>query len=359
MKGTAAVLFLLDRMIYVCVCLLIIGLAVGLMLLEMAHYPGVTDMGTIYYFIVFALFILIVWLTIDYFRQRDYYKQVREAIERSGELQASTIVRSMVTGEQKLVKQLLEDQHSALLNELGKYRRQQELHNHFMLQWAHQMKTPISVVDLLAQQALQQIPLSEEQQKLLAVSMLEETERMTKGLEMLLNTARLGKFEFDLHLKKIPLHELIRTVMNSYKRLCIRHSIFPQIDGQVWVETDEKWMKVVLNQFVSNAIKYSKSKPGTKKLVFRIEPNEDGSVKLNVTDEGIGIAPHDMPRIFDPFFTGENGRTAGESTGMGLYLAKQVCGKLGHGLSAVSELGSGTTFTVTFEPRSIHAFDSI
>ncbi len=358
MKGLSVTLFFRDRLLYVLLCVLIVGLGVGFMLLEKKRYPGVIDTGTIYYFVVLALFFIVLWLIVDYIRQKAYYKQIGNAIERVDELQAVAIVQSMVTREQRLVAHLLEKQHNAYLNELGKYRRQQELHNHFVLQWVHHMKTPVSVIDLLAQEALQEMPSTKEGQKQLVVSMQEEAERMTRGLEMMLYTARLEKFEIDLHLKKIPLHELIRTVMNAHKRLCIRHSIFPQINGEAWVETDEKWMTVVLNQFVSNAIKYSKSKPGEKKLVFHLESNMNGGSKLSVTDEGAGIAPHDMSRIFEPFFTGENGRTAGESTGMGLYLAKQVCNRLGHGLSAASDLGVGTTFTVTFEPGGIHMLGS-
>jgi signal transduction histidine kinase len=355
-KGMSVAYFLRDRIVYVLLYLFVIGLGVGLMLLEEQRDSGVMDRSTTYYFVVLALFFFFLWLAVDYLRQRGYYKQVRDAIERSAELQAAVLVQSVVTNEQRLVAQLLKEQHSAYLHELGKYRRQQELHNHFVVQWVHHMKTPVSVIDLLAQEALQQMPSTVEERKLVA-SVVEEADRMTRGLEMMLYTARLDKFEIDLHLKKIPLHELIRAVVNAHKRLCIRHSIFPRIDGEAWVETDEKWMTFVMNQFVSNAIKYSKNKPGTKTIVFHLEASVESGVKLTVTDEGIGIAPHDMPRIFDPFFTGENGRAAGESTGMGLYLAKQVCNRLGHGLSATSDLGVGTTFTVTFEPQGIHIFD--
>ncbi|NEW05098.1 HAMP domain-containing histidine kinase [Paenibacillus sp. SYP-B3998] len=350
--------FVSDRLFHIFLCVFIIGLSVGFMLLDRERYPGAMEWGTISYFVVLALFFIGLWLAVDYVRQKAFFMQVKHAIERSGDLGGSAIVQSAVTREQQLVVRLLEEQHSAYLNELGKYRRSQELHNHFVLQWVHHMKTPVSVIDMLSQDALQQMPGTKEEQKQLIESMKEEAERMTRGLEMMLYTARLDKFELDLLLKRVPLHELIRVVMNTHKRLCIRHSIFPRIEGEAWLETDEKWITVVLNQFVSNAVKYSKSKPGAKGLVFQLESFADGGGKLCVTDEGIGIAPHDMPRIFDPFFTGQNGRETGESTGMGLYLAKQVCDRLGHSLSATSELGVGTTFTVTFESRGIHLFSS-
>lgn len=350
-------LFLRDRLLFIVMALFIIGLSISLLLLERERYPGYIEEGTIYYFIVLSLFFLGVWLAIDYLRQRTYFKELTDAIEKSDELQAAKIVQSTITGEQRLVARLLEEQNRAYLNELGKYRRQQELHNHFVLQWVHHMKTPLSVIDLLAQQAQQQSAPSPEEHRLLALSVQEETDRMSRGLELMLYTARLDKFEIDLHIKQTPLHELARTVINAHKKLCIRHSIFPRVEGEAWVETDEKWMTFLFNQFVSNAIKYSKRKPGSKKLLFQMEALASGSGTVKVIDEGIGIAPHDLPRVFDPFFTGENGRTAGESTGMGLYLAKQVCSRLGHAMTISSVLGEGTSITLTFEPRGIHRMD--
>ncbi|OMF28091.1 two-component sensor histidine kinase [Paenibacillus sp. FSL H8-0548] len=354
MKGLSLAFFLRDRLLFIMMALLIIGLSIMMLLLERERYASFIELNTIYYFIVLSLFFLGLWLAIDYLRQRAYFNQLLDAIERSDELQSAEIVQSTVTKEQKLVARLLAEQNRAYLNELGKYRRQQELHNHFVLQWVHHMKTPLSVIDLLAQQTLQQELTEQEDQKQLALSLQEETDRMTRGLEMMLYTARLDKFQIDLSIKQVALHEIARTVINAHKKLCIRHSIFPRIDGELWVETDEKWMAFLFNQFISNAIKYSKSKPGAKKLSFQLEPTSEGGGKLAIKDEGIGIAAHDLPRVFDPFFTGENGRTTGESTGMGLYLAKQVCNRLGHTLSIASILGESTTVNLAFQPRGIH-----
>lgn len=356
MKRSTIILFLQDRLLYMYLCLLIIGLGTGIMLVDKVSPSGLIDGGIIFYFILLSLFLMGLWLVIDYLRQKAYYYQVKDAINRS-DVDAIDIVQAMVTREQYLVAKLLQEQYSNYLNELRIYRRQQELHNHFVLQWVHHMKTPVSVIDLHIQEALQQIPYTEEEQETLVVSIQEETNRMIRDLEMMLYTARLDKFEIDGRFKKNSLHKLISSVINAHKSFWIRYSIFPRIDGEVWIETDEKWMTFLLNQLVSNAIKYSKDKPGTKQLVFRLEESVHGGGKLSVIDEGIGIASHDLPRVFEPFFTGENGRTAGESTGMGLYLAKEVCNRLGHALSVTSVLGEGTTFIVSFEPRGIHMFD--
>ncbi|MBH5319217.1 sensor histidine kinase [Paenibacillus sp. GSMTC-2017] len=355
--GISIVLFIKDRLLYMLSIVVIIGLGCSVYFLEQKRYPGLIESGTIIYFVILALSVLGVWLVLDYVRQRYYFKQVIEALRRSDELNSATIVHSIVTEEQKLVSSLLQEQHRAYLNELNKYRRQQELHNHFVLQWVHHMKTPVSVVDLLMQEAVHQQPTTEHVVKSLIDSVQEETERMTRGLDMMLYTARLDKFELDLHVRRIALHEKIRGAINENKRLCIKNAIFPRIEGEAWMETDEKWILFVINQLIGNAIKYSKGKQGSKLLLIRLTTQGEGIGKLEVIDQGIGIASHDLSRIFDPFFTGENGRTTGESTGMGLYLAKQVCSRLGHRLTVSSELGTGTTFTIHFEPSGIHVMD--
>ncbi|MHA7965688.1 sensor histidine kinase [Paenibacillus sp. CAU 1782] len=346
--------FLKDRMLYMITILFLAGFAVLLFVLENYRYPGLVESGTIFYIATLAVFLLIAWLAADYVRQRHFYKQLREAMERAGERDGVAIVNYGVTHEQKLVVSLLQEQNAAFLNELSQYKRQQELRNHFVLQWVHYMKTPVSVIDMQMQEVMRELPMGEEQQRDAAQSIQEEAERLARGLEQMLHTARLDKFALDLHIRRLPLHEIIRSAVNGHKRLCIKHSIFPRIEGEAWVESDEKWITFVLGQLIGNSIKYSKNKPGSKNLKFRLKESGGGEAALEVEDEGIGIMPHDLPRIFDPFFTGENGRTSGESTGMGLYLAKEVCGRLGHSLSAESQPGSGSVFRLTFKPGGIH-----
>ncbi|MEK3882908.1 sensor histidine kinase [Paenibacillus sp. PL2-23] len=358
-RNAVWLLFLKDRKSYLLCYALLLALGCCLYLLENIRYPGLVDTSTLVYFVLLALVICSSWLVIDYMRQRPYYKQVFEALARWDELGGAAIIHTMATEEQRLVTRLMREQHRAYLNELNAFKRQQEVHNHFVLQWVHHMKTPVSVVDLLLQEVRRQPPSDEGKWVELAESIHEETERMARSLEMMLHTARLEKFELDLHIRRISLHDFIRSVVNAHKRQCIKYSIFPRIEGEAWAETDEKWMAFVLNQLISNAIKYSKLKSGSKTLLFRLSETEgeSGGIRLQVVDSGIGIAAHDLPRIFDPFFTGENGRTTGESTGMGLYLAKQVCGRLGMTIEAESELGAGTTFTLYFHKRGIHVLE--
>ncbi|RKJ34994.1 ATP-binding protein, partial [Butyricicoccus sp. 1XD8-22] len=117
------------------------------------------------------------------------------------------------------------------------------------------------------------------------------------------------------------------------------------VEEEIIVASDSKWLKFALGQFITNAVKYTFEE--NKKIVISAEKNND-TVQLHIKDEGIGIPKSDLSRITKPFFTGENGRKTGESTGMGLYLANEICEKLGIKLTIESEVGKGTTVTLTF-----------
>ncbi|CAH1190022.1 Sensor histidine kinase GraS [Paenibacillus plantiphilus] len=345
-----------GRVGYILVFIAALLLSGASIILGEMYFPTMMDMTMALYAGLLAVCCILFWLAFDYLRQRPYYIQLNEAIGQASALNASLRVRSGVTADQLAVQELLKAQHQAYMDELGRYRRQLEIHQHFIHQWVHQMKTPIAVIDLITQQGEQ----ADSQQEAAGWksdlrSIQEETDRLTRGLDMMLYTARLEKFEVDVHIRSISLHETVRQVVNMHKRLCIRYKIYPQIEGEGVVQSDEKWMAFVINQLIGNAIKYSKQKSGSKKLRIRIAsiPDQADGVSLQIIDEGIGIAGHDLPRIYEPFFTGDNGRLVEESTGMGLYLAKQVCAKLGHKLTVSSEQGVGTTATIVFLPSSL------
>ncbi|PWV92084.1 signal transduction histidine kinase [Paenibacillus cellulosilyticus] len=352
--------FVLDRLPYIIAFYIALIFAILVISLELHRDSSMPNFSNLLYIIVLATAVIFGWLAWDYARQRSYYRQVADMLAADKPTSLSMVsVRDGVTREQLAMQHLLEQQHKAFADELADYRRQREQHLHFTNQWVHHMKTPVSVIDLLLQQeqASQRQGTDEEEAEDLAFrsSVREELERISRGLEMMLHTARLDHFNMDVRIERVSLLPLIRDMINSHKKACIRTSIFPRVDGSdTVVETDAKWLTFILGQFMTNAIKYSKNKPGSKTLLFKVTPESNGGCSLSVTDQGIGIAEHDLPRVFDPFFTGENGRLIEESTGMGLYLAREVCRRLGHDLAIESELGVGTTITIYFHNSAIH-----
>lgn len=148
-------------------------------------------------------------------------------------------------------------------------------------------------------------------------------------------------------MQPVQLGTVISEVIRQNKRLFIRNCVYPEVKANPdWkVESDEKWLIFVLGQLVTNAVRYSAG--SGSKVTFSVFPR-GRQVVLEVRDWGVGIPEHDFPRLFDPCFTGENGRIYSESTGMGLYLVRQVCDKLDHKVELESRRGEGTAVRLVF-----------
>ncbi|MDK8179289.1 sensor histidine kinase [Paenibacillus sp. UMB4589-SE434] len=340
-----------DRSILILAWLLALLMSLFVIYLDLNIGRQYIRSPSLVYVFVLGVIILTLGIVYDYLRQRDWYKELHNAWDNTSDSDFTLCMQNPVTEEQKLMHELINRQYGSFMNELLVMRQQREQHVHFTNQWVHHMKTPVSVLHLLTQQPPTAMNIIETEDLLQNVN--EEVERLARGLEMMLTTARLEKFELDLHVSRISIHHTIRQVINQNKKSLIRHQIFPKISGEdIQVESDEKWLQFIITQLVTNAIKYSKDKPGTKSLQFEIEQASYG-ILLHVKDEGIGIAEHDVARVFDPFFTGENGRKEGDATGMGLYLVKQVCARLGHTITVNSKIQEGTTFTIRFTSDSL------
>jgi len=308
---------------------------------------GVLDRGDVAYIFLLCVLCLVAYLAYDYLRHGPLR---RELLSTRGQLEDSLRVHSPVTGEEEALTTLLWWSHELYTNRLQEHRHALERHLEYAQLWVHQMKSPVSVIDLLIQQA----PAGVDPEWL--GSLAEEKDRLSEGLEMLLHAARIDKFEADLRPRTVDLVGLARECVRERMGAFVRSGITPRVRSdadRVEVQTDPKWMRFVLGQLLSNAIKYSRLKQASGLHVDLEITSEDGRTLLTVRDEGVGIPPEDLPRIFEPFFTGENGRRTNESTGMGLYLVRQVLDNLGHTLEVSSEPGRGAAFKIAFESHSI------
>lgn len=201
--------------------------------------------------------------------------------------------------------------------------------------WVHQIKTPIAVMRMILQQ--EDTP---EHQELLA-----ELFRIEQYVEMVLCYFRLDSVSNDFVFREVPLDGIIRQAVHKYAGQFVRKRIRLDYRGtDARVLTDEKWLCFMIEQLLSNAVKYTDA--GTVSISV-----EDGI--LRVSDTGIGIAPEDLPRIFEKGFTGYNGRADKKSTGLGLYLCRQAADKLSHRLGVTSEVGAGSTFTIDLNAAAL------
>lgn len=337
-------MFVRDRFPYI--GLYLFNVCIVILVIELAGLQTGWSLGkaNIIYLFVLSLFFLIVFLVASLIRRLPFYHEVGRKERAFGDV---LNIESAVSGEQRVLQNRLHDNYQGYVAELESYEAAQARHHDFTNQWVHGMKTPVSVIHLLTEQGLEVVSL--EESKKLFQSIVEENERLEHGLEMILHMDRLEKFELDVAPQSVELLDLVRGVINEQKKAMIRYAIYPRVESavnEVFVETDRKWIQFVIRQLVVNAVKYSRHGEG-KSIVVTVRKEHAGA-SLSVADEGIGIPTEDVSRVFDSFFTGENGRKMSESTGMGLYLAKRVCERLGHRIRIRSEEGKGTMVRLDF-----------
>lgn len=241
-----------------------------------------------------------------------------------------------------------EDEQESLYQEILKSSRQQwqqevadlkkekkDVIEYFTL-WTHQIKTPIAAMHLLLQQEISDIEQYYEHKKQVKAELFQ----IEQYVEMVLQYLRLTDSINDFVLREYDLDVIIRQAVRKYAPMFIRKKLKLEYESLgVKAVTDEKWMVFVLEQLLSNAIKYTPS--GTIQIFM-----ENGC--LVVEDSGMGILPEDLPRIFDKGYTGYNGRRDKKASGIGLYLSKEILNRLGHKILAESEPGKGTKMKILF-----------
>ena len=194
--------------------------------------------------------------------------------------------------------------------------------------WVHQIKTPISAMRLILQED------ESERGRALGAELF----RVERYVELVLSYLRLGGTSTDYVIRQVDVDNVLRQAARKYAPLFIRGKVSLELNETgLRALSDEKWLQLVIEQVLSNAVKYA---PGGHVKVW-----SEGE-RLFIQDDGVGIAAEDLPRIFERGFTGYNGRMDKRATGIGLYLSQEICRKLGHTITVESELGKGTRVTV-------------
>lgn len=247
---------------------------------------------------------------------------------------------------------LLEEDYQKILHVLYQERCEQEEQNEEKYQelvdyyttWVHQIKTPIAAMRLILQgmeaECTQAYGYRAEavhsQTEESRQELTEELQRIEQYVEMVLCYLRLHSDYTDYIIKEYDLDDLLKQAVRKYASLFIRRKIRLEYEPLgARVVTDEKWLLFVIEQILSNALKYTGS--GGVISITLEKPKT-----LCIRDTGIGIAPEDLPRIFEKGYTGDNGRKDKKASGIGMYLSRQICDNLGHRIFVTSVLGVGT-----------------
>lgn len=229
--------------------------------------------------------------------------------------------------------------YQELLRELDELRRQvssdadarqRETVDYYTM-WVHQIKTPIAAMGLLLQ--------GDDTER--GRALRTELFRIEQYVELVLSYLRLGSDASDYVIREYELDAILRQAVRKYAPLFIRGKVSLELSPTgLRVLTDEKWLQLVVEQVLSNAVKYA---PGGRVRIYARD------TRLIVEDTGVGIAREDLPRIFERGFTGCNGRMDKRATGIGLYLCREICRRLGHTITAESEVGRGTRIILGLE----------
>lgn len=303
---------------------------------------------------VVALTVMAVFVALDFLQYEKKIRMLKEGRNRiATEFPELPVPKDMT---EQIYQEMLEILYSRkIAAETQNDVRMKEMLDYYSM-WVHQVKTPIAAMHVLLQtmkeQQLEAAGNDEEQYRRIQElnrSLSAELFKTEQYVGMVLSYLRMEDMGADLILKPCPAEPLVRQAVRKYSQMFIARRIKPVIGNlSGTMITDEKWMSFVIEQILSNALKYT----------------EDGSIfiemkgqNLIIRDTGIGIRKEDLPRVFEKGFTGYNGHADKKSTGIGLYLCKTVLDKLGHTVSITSEPGKGTEVRIHFERQKVDLRD--
>lgn len=236
--------------------------------------------------------------------------------------------------EDQVYYRLLKMAGKSMLEQIGEVKRERQEYKEYIEQWIHEVKIPITAEKLLC----------ENHPSGSTKSLLLELEKINRFTEQALYYARSEHTEKDYFVRELRLFEVVHQAIAENKYLLVQNRVRVEVNESAdTVFSDEKWLRFILNQLIVNAVKYRTAQPILRFYACR----QQDQVVLFVRDNGIGIPPADLPRIFEKGFTGQNGRCGQQATGIGLYLCKRLCDKLGIGISAQSS-ACGTAISLAF-----------
>ena len=273
----------------------------------------------------------------DYFNRKKYYDNLFKNLD--GLDKKYFIAEILESGdfiESNIIYSVLEECTKSMKDEVAELKRNINDYKEYIETWVHEIKTPIASARLIL----------ENDEGYINKSVLEEIEKVEGFIEQVLFYARSSTVERDYIIKKIPLKNSINSVIRKNANILIEKRVKIQLeDIEKKVYCDSKWIEFILQQIISNSVKYMDK--DEKYIKIRCL-EKDKNIILKILDNGIGISEKSIEKVFEKGYTGENGRKYNNSTGMGLYLCKKLCLKLGLGISIKSKLGVGTEVTIVF-----------
>jgi signal transduction histidine kinase len=276
-------------------------------------------------------------LIIDFVNKRHYYRDLDDAINQLG-LEEKRFLMEVIERPTTLEGRIWYDALQAATWSMNGAVAQRDAtaksNREYAELWVHEVKTPLAGMKLTLENSKNK-------------ELLFELDKIERLIDQALYFARSGSLEADYLIRQVKLSEIVNSALRDNARYLIQRKVSVELGKlSAKVLADPKWVLFILQQLIDNSVKY-----GSKKLKFDCF-RRNRHVTLTMTDDGVGIPPEDLGRVFDKGFTGANGRRFGKSTGLGLYLCHLLCKKLGLELALDSKLGQGTTVKLAFPVKT-------
>ncbi|MBI9012685.1 MAG: sensor histidine kinase [Clostridiales bacterium] len=301
---------------------------------------GLNSNGQVFV-LIFMIFGHLSFLSYDYFRRFQFYKELKENLEG---LDKKTLISELVDVpnfyEGELIHHIITEVTKSMNDDISVYKKQWKDYRDYIETWVHEIKTPLAASELIIKNNNNEV----------SKSIHEEIDKVEAYVEQALFYARSNHLEKDYVIKPVTLDALVKESLRKHSKLLISKKCEVQMNHlEMEVYTDPKWLTFILSQIIGNSIKYSNT---PMYLEFGTMINSE-SVILEITDHGYGIEPTDISSIFKKGFVGINGRNEGKSTGIGLYLCRELCSKMGLSIHIESEVDIYTKVSINF-PMTQH-----
>lgn len=293
---------------------------------------------------IIMIILMIIELVIDYYRRMDFYNNLLLNIER---LDRSYLVLETIKKpsfyEGRLIFQALYDINKSMAENVKEYENAINDFKEYIEMWIHEVKIPISSLLLM----------SHNHKDKFDKKSITQMKRIEDYVEQILYYVRAENASLDYLISRVSLDKVISKVLLKNKDDLLEKEIDLVIDNiKTFVYTDAKWLEFILNQIINNSIKYKRDNVNSYIKINVV--NEENKVLLIVEDNGIGIKREDISRVFDRTFTGHNGRIRTKSTGIGLFIAKNLCNKLGHNIEVNSTYNEYTRVIISFPKNTYY-----
>ncbi|WP_330596678.1 sensor histidine kinase [Romboutsia faecis] len=280
---------------------------------------------------------LISYIILEFIKFNKYYKNVVSICDSlDKKYLLSEIIEEPDFAEGKILYDLLSETNRSMRESINYYKNIQKEYEEYIEMWIHEIKTPIASTLLLIENNIDIMPLG----------IKEQIKNIENYVEQVLYYSKINDVNKDYIVKSVNLELVVKNVIRKNASDFINKKISINLDDiNENVYTDSKWIEFIINQIISNSIKYSvKISP---KISINLIKNENNTI-LTIEDNGVGITDKDIRKVFEKGFTGNNGRKFGRSTGMGLYICKKLCDKLGIGINLISKENEGTKISLAF-----------